>query len=169
METAIGLQLGIKVPETRELLRKARTGIRPLRPLSSRKKARMIIAISAAPIPGGTGPGLHRKGANELRGEPLYCHPRRVVHRQTIYGGVVLGFLPSPNILRRFGETPTCHRPGVYVSRSYDKDVFMYGNAYNIGRKPTIQGKTLSGVETYIMGLEEDLYGKDIQVPALKL
>lgn len=43
----------------------------------------------------------------------------------------------------------------------------FYGGVSNIGRKPTIQGENPIGVETYVMGLEEDLYGKDIQVQLL--
>ncbi|MFR1039805.1 MAG: riboflavin kinase [Clostridium sp.] len=78
-------------------------------------------------------------------------------------GGVVLGF-PTANIL----PPPEKHLPpfGVYVSRVLIDGKF-YGGVSNIGRKPTIQGENPIGVETYVMGLEEDLYGKDIQVQLL--
>ena len=78
-------------------------------------------------------------------------------------GGVVLGF-PTANIL----PPPEKHLPpfGVYVSRVLIDGKF-YGGVSNIGRKPTIQGDNPIGVETYVMGLEEDLYGKDIQVQLL--
>ena len=99
--------------------------------------------------------------ANELLGEPYAIHGR-VVHGNHI-GGVVLGF-PTANIL----PPPEKHLPpfGVYVSRVLIDGTF-YGGVSNIGRKPTIQGENPIGVETYVMGLEEDLYGKDIQVQLL--
>ena len=42
-----------------------------------------------------------------------------------------------------------------------------YGGVTNIGRKPTIHGKNPVGVETFIIGLEEEMYGKSIEVQLL--
>lgn len=99
--------------------------------------------------------------ANDLLGEPYTIHGT-VVHGNHI-GGTLLGF-PTANIL----PPPEKHLPcfGVYVSRVL-VDGKWYGGVSNIGRKPTIQGENPVGVETFIMGLDEDLYGKDIEVQLL--
>lgn len=99
--------------------------------------------------------------ANALLGEP-YTIYGTVVHGNHI-GGTLLGF-PTANIL----PPPEKHLPpfGVYVSRVL-VDGRYYGGVSNIGRKPTIQGENPVGVETFIMGLEADLYGKLIEVQLL--
>lgn len=99
--------------------------------------------------------------ANELLGEPYAIHGV-VVHGKHI-GGSVLGF-PTANIL----PPPEKHLPpfGVYVSRVL-VDGHYYAGVSNIGRKPTIAGDNPVGVETFIMGLEEDIYGKNIEVQLL--
>lgn len=99
--------------------------------------------------------------ANELLGEPYAIHGT-VVHGNHI-GGSRLGF-PTANIL----PPPEKHLPpfGVYVSRVL-VDGSVYGGVTNIGRKPTIRGEFPVGVETFIMGLDEDLYGKPIEVQLL--
>lgn len=99
--------------------------------------------------------------ANELLGEPYAIHGV-VVHGNHI-GGTVLGF-PTANIL----PPPEKHLPpfGVYVSQVL-VDGRLYRGVTNIGKKPTIAGESLVGVETFIMGLEENLYGKEIEVQLL--
>lgn len=99
--------------------------------------------------------------ANELLGEPYAIHGV-VVHGNHI-GGSRLGF-PTANIL----PPPEKHLPpfGVYVSRVL-VDGRFYGGVTNIGRKPTIEGHSPIGVETFIIGLEENLYGKNIEVQLL--
>lgn len=99
--------------------------------------------------------------AAELLGEP-YTIGGTVVHGNHI-GGEILGF-PTANLL----PPPQKHLPpfGVYVSRVLVDDT-LWGGVTNIGRKPTINGASPVGVETYIMGLEEDLYGREIQVQLL--
>ena len=99
--------------------------------------------------------------ANALLGEPYTIHGT-VVHGNHI-GGTLLGF-PTANIV----PPPEKHLPcfGVYVSRVL-VDGTWYGGVSNIGRKPTIQGENPVGVETFIMGLDEDLYGKNIEVQLL--
>lgn len=99
--------------------------------------------------------------ANELLGEPYAIHGT-VVHGNHIGGGV-LGF-PTANLL----PPPEKHLPrfGVYVSRVLI-DGKLYGGITNIGRKPTIDGVSPVGVETFIYGLDQDLYGKNIEVQLL--
>ena len=43
----------------------------------------------------------------------------------------------------------------------------VFGGISNIGRKPTISGDNPVSVETYIMGFDGDLYGKQIEVQFL--
>lgn len=99
--------------------------------------------------------------ANELLGEPYAIHGV-VVHGNHI-GGAILGF-PTANIL----PPPEKHLPpfGVYVSQVL-VDGSLYRGVTNIGKKPTVAGESPVGVETFIMGLEENLYGKEIEIQLL--
>lgn len=99
--------------------------------------------------------------ANELLGEPYSIHGV-VVHGNHI-GGSVLGF-PTLNILPPAEK----HLPhfGVYVSRVLIEGVW-YGGITNIGRKPTIEGKSPVGVETYVFGFNREIYGEQIEVQLL--
>ncbi|WP_432628474.1 riboflavin biosynthesis protein RibF [Brotaphodocola sp.] len=114
--------------------------------------------------------------ANELLGEP-YTIGGTVVHGNHL-GGPVLGF-PTVNLL----PPPEKHLPpfGVYVTRVLiDEDGAaaagemtgenhqnVFGGISNIGRKPTISGDNPVSVETYIMGFDGNLYGKQIEVQFL--
>jgi len=99
--------------------------------------------------------------ANELLGEPYAIHGY-VVHGNHL-GGPILGF-PTANIL----PPPEKYLPpfGVYVSRVF-VDGRYYGGITNIGRKPTIAGENPVGVETFVFDLEENLYGRLIEVQLL--
>ena len=103
----------------------------------------------------------HIEKVNELLGEPYAIHGI-VVHGNHI-GGSVLGF-PTANIQ----PPPEKHLPlfGVYVSRVMVGDR-CYAGVSNIGRKPTIEGEYPVGVETFILGLEENLYGRNIEIQLL--
>lgn len=96
--------------------------------------------------------------ANELLGE-AYTIAGTVVHGNHM-GGPIMGF-PTANIL----PSPEKHLPpfGVYVSR-VSIGGRIYGGVSNIGIKPTVQGDSPVSVETFIFGLEEDLYGDRIEV-----
>lgn len=101
------------------------------------------------------------KKAWELLGEPYAIHGR-VVHGNHI-GGAVLGF-PTANLL----PPPEKHLPafGVYVSRVRVGEK-LYEGVTNIGRKPTVEGVSPVGAETFIIGLKEDLYGQELEVQLL--
>lgn len=103
----------------------------------------------------------HIEKVNELLGEPYAIHGT-VVHGNHI-GGSILGF-PTANIQ----PPPEKHLPrfGVYVSRVLVGDRFFAGVS-NIGRKPTIEGEYPVGVETFILGLQENLYGRNIEIQLL--
>ncbi|MFR5601641.1 MAG: bifunctional riboflavin kinase/FAD synthetase [Lachnospiraceae bacterium] len=99
--------------------------------------------------------------ANKLLGEPYAIHGT-VVHGNHIGGGI-LGF-PTANLI----PPPEKHLPkfGVYVSK-VRIDGRYYGGVTNIGRKPTIEGLSPIGVETFLYDFDENLYGKNIEVQLL--
>ncbi len=103
----------------------------------------------------------HVEKAWDLLGEPYAIHGE-VVHGRNM-GGRVFGF-PTANIL----PPPSKRLPlfGVYVSRVRVDDTYYQG-VTNIGRKPTVEGENPAGAETYIFGLDRDLYGKVIEVQLL--
>lgn len=99
--------------------------------------------------------------ANALLGEPYAIHGE-VVHGNHI-GASILGF-PTANLL----PPPIKRLPknGVYVSRVC-VDGSYYRGVTNIGCKPTVEGEYPIGVETYIFDLDQDIYGKTIEVQLL--
>lgn len=103
----------------------------------------------------------HMEKANMLLGEPYAIHGT-VVHGNHV-GGPVLGF-PTVNIIPP--QEKFLPPFGVYVSRVVTEDG-IFGGITNIGRKPTVERDSAVGVETYIFGLDKDLYGKDIEVQLL--
>ena len=105
--------------------------------------------------------GGRMEKANKLLGEPYAIHGT-VVHGNHV-GGPVLGF-PTVNIIPP--EEKFLPPFGVYVSRVVTEDG-IFGGITNIGRKPTVERDCAVGVETYIFGLNKDLYGTDIEVQLL--
>lgn len=99
--------------------------------------------------------------ANSLLGEPYSVHGE-VVHGNHI-GGSVLGF-PTANL----SPPPAKRLPrfGVYVSRVLVDGVY-YRGITNIGRKPTVEGESPVGVETYVFDMDRDIYGTVIEVQLL--
>lgn len=99
--------------------------------------------------------------ANELLGEPYAIHGY-VVHGRQI-GGSMLGF-PTANILPPQEKFLPAY--GVYVSLAYVNDRY-YGGVTNIGEKPTVEGENPVGAETFLFGLDEDIYGKMLEIQLL--
>ena len=103
----------------------------------------------------------HMEKASKLLGEPYAIHGT-VVHGNHI-GGAVLGF-PTANIM----PPPEKYLPrfGVYVSKVFVEGAY-YGGVTNLGKKPTVEGDSPVGAETFIFGINEDIYGKTIEVQLL--
>ncbi len=99
--------------------------------------------------------------AAELLGQPYAIHGT-VVHGNRL-GGPVLGF-PTANV----APPAEKYLPpfGVYVSRVLVGETSYYG-VTNIGRKPTVSEQEAVGVETYLFGLDRDLYGEYMEVQLL--
>lgn len=100
--------------------------------------------------------------ANRLIGQPPFTVYGEVVHGKKL-GAAVLG-MPTAN------QVPPVNKflppNGVYVSRILFSDRVYYGIS-NIGVKPTVEEDLQKGLETYIFDLEEDLYGKYLEVQLL--
>lgn len=100
------------------------------------------------------------KKANRLLGYRYYVsgtvlHGNSIGHRR-LYPTANL-ILPEEKHLPKFG---------VYVTR-VTVDGEVYGGLTNVGKKPTIEGKNPTGVETYLYDFQGDLYGKTIKVELL--
>ena len=95
--------------------------------------------------------------ANALLGEPYTIHGT-VVHGNHIGGTLFRYHRQYP---ASAGEASALFRGCITGYRGVGK---WYGGVSNIGRKPTIQGENPVGVETFIMGLDEDLYGKNVEI-----
>lgn len=103
----------------------------------------------------------HIEKANHLLGYPFFVCGK-VEHGKEI--GRTIG-IPTINVLPP--KEKLLPPFGVYVSK-----VLMDGKEYqgvtNVGRKPTIAGENPVGVETHILNVKEDFYGKDVKVEFLK-
>lgn len=80
--------------------------------------------------------------------------------------------LHGNKIGRTLGMPTTNQRPdpekllppsGVYATRTM-VDGELFDGITNIGYKPTVGGETMRGVETYLFGLDRNLYGQQITV-----
>lgn len=97
------------------------------------------------------------EAANAMLGQP-YSITGEVLHGRRI--GRTLG-IPTTNILPPPNKLlPPC---GVYTSKTLIDGIY-YPGITNIGYKPTVGGEEKKGVETYIFDLDQDLYGKVIEV-----
>ncbi len=96
-----------------------------------------------------------------LLGYPYSFHGTVVYGNQI--GGPTLGF-PTANII----PEPQKQLPpfGVYVSKSIIGEK-VFHSVSNIGKKPTVESENNIGIETHILGLDENLYGKEIEVQLL--
>lgn len=74
--------------------------------------------------------------------------------------GRKLGF---PTINQAFAPDQLVPRYGVYASR-VEIDGMEYGGVTNIGVKPTVAGERSPLAETFIIGYDQDLYGRSIPV-----
>ncbi|MCI8335144.1 MAG: bifunctional riboflavin kinase/FAD synthetase [Lachnospiraceae bacterium] len=94
---------------------------------------------------------------NALLGYP-YSVTGEVVHGLQI--GRTLG-MPTTNLNPE--EEKLLPPNGVYATKTRI-DGRNYEGITNIGLKPTVEGERKKGVETYLFGVEQDLYGKEITV-----
>ncbi len=94
---------------------------------------------------------------NELLGDVFYTsgeilHGRGLGHRKLV---------PTTNL--RPPAEKLLPRSGVYVTIS-DLGGRRFGGVTNVGYKPTVGGEAFAGVETYLFGCRENLYGQEAKV-----
>ncbi|MCI8418544.1 MAG: bifunctional riboflavin kinase/FAD synthetase [Lachnospiraceae bacterium] len=94
---------------------------------------------------------------NALLGYP-YNVTGEVVHGRAV--GRTLG-TPTINLVPE--ERKLLPPNGVYATRTL-VDGEWYEGITNIGSKPTVGGGPIRGVETYLFGVDKDLYGKEVTV-----
>lgn len=88
------------------------------------------------------------------------------VHGAVMHGKQLGRRIGMPTINQIPEEYKLLPPPGVYFSRAKIEDEDFCG-VTNIGYKPTVDGSFL-GVETYLYGTEEDMYGKQAEVRLVK-
>lgn len=98
--------------------------------------------------------------ANALLGYDFFCYGE-VVHGRRI--GRTIG-IPTINLSP--SEDKLLPRYGVYVTRVV-MGTDTYWGMTNVGVKPTIAGEHAPGIETYLMGFEGDLYGREARIDFL--
>lgn len=99
--------------------------------------------------------------ANILLGAPYFVCGE-VVHGFAI--GHTIGFPTANQLIDKNRVVP---KHGVYATLT-EVDGKVYRSVSNIGIKPTISGSREPLCETHIIGLSEDLYGKNIRVSFLE-
>lgn len=103
----------------------------------------------------------HMERANKLLGYPYFVSGE-VKHGNRI--GRTIGF-PTVNLIPP--ENKLLPAFGVYLTK-VTIDGMEYQGVTNVGKKPTIEGENPVGVETYILGFKQDVYGKVIMVTFIK-
>lgn len=98
--------------------------------------------------------------ANKFLGRN-YSVESTVIHGKKL--GRKLGF-PTANLM--LSEHHAIPAPGVYET-IVELEGILYKGATNVGTNPTVGDKNLT-VETYILGFEDDIYGKHLKVIFLK-
>ena len=106
----------------------------------------------------------------ELLGTPYHV-AGKIVHGRRL--GRVLG-MPTVNLLP--SEEKLLPPKGVYysyVSLHSDLGVMPYDGKHfaaitNIGTKPTVDDRSVMGVETYIYNFDKDVYGEEMEVYLLR-
>lgn len=98
--------------------------------------------------------------ANEMLGNPYFVYGE-VVHGNHL--GRTIGF---PTINQVISEQKLVPPFGVYASRILIDSIYYRGIS-NLGVKPTIDGVRQTGLETYILDFDGDLYGRELQTELL--
>ena len=79
--------------------------------------------------------------------------------------GRTLGFPTVNQSIDEYGVTPL---RGVYITRVL-VDGKWYGGITNVGVRPTVESTLKANVETNILGIDRDLYGKTLRVEFIKM
>jgi riboflavin kinase/FMN adenylyltransferase len=85
------------------------------------------------------------------------------------YGSRYGRTLGAPTINMRFADGVLVPPFGVYAAKVYLDDGTIYTAVTNIGVRPTIDSSNCVTVESYILGFDGNLYGKQVRVEFYKL
>lgn len=111
--------------------------------------------------------GLIAAGDIELANEFL-GHPHTLT--DTVRYGYRFGrTLGTPTINMRFAEGVLVPARGVYATKVYLDDGREFNSVTNIGIRPSVSNTGGLTVESYILGFEGNLYGKQVRVEFYKL
>lgn len=89
-----------------------------------------------------------------------YCY---FISAKVVYGRQLGRRLGCPTINQELDSFICLPRFGVYISSTEIAGV-EYPSITNIGIKPTIEGERQPLAETHIIGIEQDLYGRELKV-----
>ena len=89
---------------------------------------------------------------------PLCCLTGRVIHGRGLGRTVDM---PTANLLPDPGQQLP---PGGVYATTAEVDGGSYPAVTNVGERPTVDRERVVTVETYIIGLHEDLYGRRLAV-----
>ena len=100
------------------------------------------------------------EGAAEMLGSPFF------IYGKVIHGKQLGRTLNMPTINMAAEKCKIFPPNGVYTSFVI-YDGIQYAGVTNIGKKPTVSGEDVIGIETFIMDFDKDLYGEDVVVKLL--
>jgi len=101
--------------------------------------------------------------ANEFLGHP---HVLTDTVRRGYQFGRTLG---APTVNMRFDEGVLVPLHGVYAAKVYLDDGCKFTAVTNIGTRPTVGNSNVATVESYILGFDGNLYGRQIRVEFFSL
>lgn len=92
---------------------------------------------------------------------------RPYAFRAPVEHGKALGRrMGAPTINQRFPSQLQVLRHGVYVTDCF-VDGVRYRGVTNVGTRPTVENTSLVNCETYLLGFEGSLYGKEVELAFL--
>ena len=100
------------------------------------------------------------EGAAEMLGSPFF------IYGKVIHGKQLGRTLNMPTINMAAEKCKIFPPNGVYTSFVI-YDGIQYAGVTNIGKKPTVSGEDVIGIETFIMDFDKDIYGEDVVVKLL--
>lgn len=89
------------------------------------------------------------------------------INSSVIHGKQLGRKLGVPTINQRIGADMALLKKGIYTSRAYI-DGQWFPSVSNIGVRPSVEDSSVVNCETYIIGFDGDLYGREIKVEFLK-
>ncbi len=119
------------------------------------------MVISSTLIRGFVASGQMEK-AKSLLGRPFFITGKVL---QGKHLGRQLGFPTINQAIDQYGVVP---QRGVYITQ-VTLNGKIFGGVTNVGVRPTVENTLSCNVETNVLGIDEDLYGKTVKVEFIKM